>query len=96
MFGDLTGRKAIKQSSRRSLLRGHIHVTHPYQRDLQLILEPPVHRPLPFCSEPSALDLPLVGKHAKNVPGGQNGALLCAFDPPSYRDGTLSAFCRRD
>jgi hypothetical protein len=51
MFGDLAGRKAIKQSSRRSFRRGHVHVAHPYQRNLQLIPELLVHRPLPLCSE---------------------------------------------
>jgi hypothetical protein len=51
IFGDLAGRKAIKQSSRRSFRRGHVHVAHPYQRDLPLIPKLLVHRPLSLCSE---------------------------------------------
>ena len=39
IFGDLAGRRAIKQSSRRSFPRGHVHVAHPYQRNLPLIPE---------------------------------------------------------
>jgi hypothetical protein len=46
IFGDLDGRKAVKQSSRRSFLRGQVHVAHPYQRNLPLIRELLVHHPL--------------------------------------------------
>lgn len=48
MFGDLAGSKASKHSLRRSFRPRHIHVAHPYQRDLPLILKPPVHR-FSFC-----------------------------------------------
>jgi hypothetical protein len=30
---------------RRSFRPRHVHIAHPYQRDLQLILEPPVYHP---------------------------------------------------
>jgi hypothetical protein len=45
VFGGLAGRKAIKHPLRRSFRPRHVHIAHPYQRDLQLILEPPVHHP---------------------------------------------------
>jgi hypothetical protein len=48
MFGGLTGRKASEHPFRRSFRPRHVHIAHPYQRDLQLILEPPIHR-LSFC-----------------------------------------------
>jgi hypothetical protein len=43
IFGGLARGKASKHPLRRSFPPRHVHIAHPYQRDLQLILEPPVH-----------------------------------------------------